>query len=199
MEGESRSAKGWKTMKDMFKKALVSVACGVTAMAMLVSPSGVSQAKPAKHAGFVSIPAAAFTDDSGSPHCRVAKGPFATYVADPAALTDDCDLVAGIQLPDLVKLRGISCTVVDSVFDNAIEVYLNRVSLVTGELESVFTSSGSVDSGALQYLGDSVPTPGTDFVDNANYAYYVTAAFSYTDFSSAGSNFRVYGCTVQYE
>ena len=51
----------------------------------------------------------------------------------------------------------------------------------------------------MQTLTDATPSDGTSRVDNARYAYYLAAAFSYTDFSTTGTDMRVYGCTIEVE
>jgi hypothetical protein len=166
-------------------------AAGVT---VLAAPSNAHE-RASKKRGQVSVGAAAFTDDSGDEDCRVAKAAYAFYLADPEAGDADCDLVAGIQLPHRAELTSLTCSLYDGQLANAIEAHLVRVDLATGESVSVFTTAGTVDSG-LQLVGDSAPEPGTSLVDNGSYAYYVAAAFSYSDF---GSELRVYGCTVSYE
>ena len=149
--------------------------------------------------GQASVGAAAFTDDTGDPHCRVGKGFYAYVAADPEATDVDCDLVAGIQLPDGVQLRSLRCGLYDSQASNVLQAHLIRVELATGEPQVVFTTAGTVDSGLVQMVGAAAPAPGTADVDNANFAYYLAAAFSYTDFTATGNELRVYGCTVSYK
>ena len=70
--------------------------------------------------------------------------------------------------------------------------------LTNGDTTSVFVTPGTVDSGSIQVLSDATAAPGTDRVDNARFAYYVAAAFSYTDFTQTGNAMRVYGCSVRF-
>ena len=165
---------------------------GVMATAALVTES-TSAADGFKKKGEVSVAGAAFTDDSGDEACRVAKAAYAFY-PNADANGADCDLVAGIQLPDGAEVRSVSCTLYDNA-PNAIQVHLVRVDLATGDPESVFVSAGTVDVG-LQQVGDGTAEAGTAVVDNADYAYYLAAAFSQSDF---GGELRVYGCTVAYD
>jgi hypothetical protein len=146
----------------------------------------------------VSVAAAAFDDDTGEEHCRVAKGPYAYLRADEEAADLDCDLVAPIALPDRARLVSLTCSLYDAEAANAIEAHLVRVDLATGAIASVFVTPGTVDSGSIQVLSDTTPAPGTGTVDNARFAYYVAAAFSYTDFTQTGNAMRVYGCSIGY-
>jgi hypothetical protein len=158
------------------------------------------QAVPGKaSAGEVSVAGAAFTDDTGDEDCRVGKGAYAYIAADPDAADEDCDLVAGIQLPDGALMRSLRCSVYDNWIPNALQVQLVRVELASGELEDVFVTSGTVDSGLPQMVSDATAEPFTDRVDNAKFAYYLAAAFSYTDFTASGNELRVYGCTVAHK
>ena len=158
-------------------------------------------AEPAAKAavGRASVGAAAFTDDTGDPHCRVGKGFYAYIAADPEANDVDCDLVAGIQLPDGVQLRSLRCSLYDSQASNVLQAHLIRVELASGEPQAVFTTAGTVDSGLVQVVGDATAEPGTADVDNGKFAYYLAAAFSYTDFTATGNELRVYGCSVSYK
>lgn len=141
---------------------------------------------------------AAFSDDSGESACRVAKGLFASYRPDPQASDVDCDLVAGLHLPDGAELTSLRCSLYDNDTTNAIQAQLVRVELASGDLATVFTAPGTEDGG-LQVVGDDTAEPLTSHVANGKYAYYVAAAFSGTDFSTVGIEMRVYGCTVAYE
>jgi hypothetical protein len=144
----------------------------------------------------ISVPAAAFDNDNGSASCRVAKAHFAYFMADPGAGAEDCDLIAPIALPDGRTLSSITCTLSDASPLNTLQGQLIRVDLLTGLPTTVFTTPGTVDSGSLQQLGDTTPTAGTAIVDNGRYAYYVTGAYSWTDFTTTGNALRVYGCRV---
>jgi len=171
-------------------------ACGIAALG---APAMGAEPAAKAAAGQASVGAAAFSDDTGDPHCRVAKGFYAYVAADPEATDVDCDLVAGIQLPDGVQLRSLRCGLYDSQASNVLQAHLVRVELASGEPQVVFTTAGTVDSGLVQMVGDAAPAPGTADVDNAKFAYYLAAAFSYTDFSATGNELRVYGCTVSYK
>jgi hypothetical protein len=186
-------------MKRTLLGTLVGSTLAVSALTALTVGSSVSEAKPPKKSGAVSVAGAAFTDDSGDARCRVAKGAFASYVADAEAGDVDCDLVAGIQLPDAAELTTLTCSVYDGHLANVMEVYLLRVDLATGEPDYVFVTSGTVDSGTVQLVGDGAAEADTSIVDNGHYAYYVAAAFAHNDFSSIGTDMRVYGCTVGFE
>ena len=146
----------------------------------------------------VSVAAPAFSDDTGDENCRVGKGPYAYVRADEDAADVDCDLVAPVPLPDRARLSSLTCSLYDAEAANAIEAHLLRVDLANGATTSVFVTPGTVDSGSIQVLSDATATPGTDRVDNARFAYYVAAAFSYTDFTQTGNAMRVYGCSVSY-
>jgi hypothetical protein len=146
----------------------------------------------------VSVAAAAFADDTGDENCRVARGIYAYVRADEDAADIDCDLVAPVSLPDRTRLSSLTCSLYDAEVANAMEAHLVRVDLTTGDLTSVFVTPGTVDSGSIQVLSDTTATPGTDQVDNARFAYYVAAAFSYTDFTQTGNAMRVYGCSVSF-
>ena len=175
----------------------VMLVAGSVWLQVLDAPDAQAGHKKARSA---SVAGAAFTDDLGDEDCRVIKGPFATYREDAEASDEDCDLVAGIQLPDAASLTAMTCSFIDSHPENALEGYLQRVDLATGESETVFATAGTtVDSGSIQSVADNAPEPGTGVVDNGRYAYYVAAAFSGTDFTNVGTLMRVYGCTVSYE
>jgi hypothetical protein len=146
----------------------------------------------------VSVAAPAFGDDTGDENCRVARGPYAYVRADDEAADVDCDLVAPVALPDRAKLVSFTCSLYDAEPANAIEAHLVRVDLATGATTSVFVTPGTADSGLIQVLSDAAPTPATERVENARFAYYVAAAFSYTDFTTTGNAMRVYGCRVAY-
>lgn len=164
----------------------------------VLAPVAAPEAHAAKR-GSVSVSAAAFTDDSGDEDCRVAKAAFAVYRSDPDAVAEDCDLTAPISLPDGADLSSLECTVVDGHLQNAITAHLVRVSLASGDPDTVFVTNGSGAGGAIEILRDELATAGTGRVDNAAYAYYLAAAFSGTDFTDAGLALRVYGCTVAFE
>jgi hypothetical protein len=171
--------------------ALVVAACG------LVAPTGgAEEAAGRAPRQEVSVPSAAFADDTGSEHCRVSRGLYAYYRADAEAVDEDCDLVAAAILPDRARLLSLSCSLYDAEAGNAMEAYLVRVDRTTGALEPVFATPGTIDSGSIQQLSDASPALGTARVDNGRYAYYVTAAFSQTDFTTTGNAMRVYGCSV---
>ena len=155
-------------------------------------------AEPDKPRGSVSVPGAAFADDTGAEDCRVGRAAYAFYQADADAYDVDCDLVAGIQLPDGADLTSMRCGLFDSSAASGMEAYLVRVELATGEPEYVFVTAGTVDSAIVQFLGDDAAQTGTSRVDNAKFAYYLAAAFSGTDFTGIGNDMRVYGCTVSY-
>jgi hypothetical protein len=170
---------------------------GATALAApAAEPEGAAPGKAT--VGEVSVAGAAFTDDTGDEDCRVARGAYAYIAADPEAVDEDCDLVAGIQLPDEAQLLALRCSLYDSYAANVFEAYLIRVELATGAPQIVFRTAGTVDSGIVQLVGDGTPEPATARVDNAKFAYYLAAAFSYSDFTTAGNEMRVYGCTVAY-
>jgi hypothetical protein len=147
---------------------------------------------------WVSVAGPAFADDTGDENCRVARGPYAYLRADEDAGDVDCDLVAPVSLPDRAKLVGLTCSLYDAEAANAIEAHLLRVDQTTGDTTSVFVTPGTVDSGSIQVLSDDTPAPDADHVDNGRFAYYVAAAFSYTDFTQTGNAMRVYGCRVSY-
>ena len=156
-------------------------------------------AEPDKAKGAVSVPGAAFSDDTGDPDCRVGRAAYAYFLADPDATDRDCDLVAGIQLPDGADLTSMSCALFDASTAGGMEAYLLRVELATGEPEYVFVTAGTVDSGIVQLVADGGAEEGTARVDNGKFAYYLAAAFSGTDFTGIGNDMRVYGCTVSYK
>lgn len=168
--------------------------------AALVSPAMAAEgAAPGKaKVGEVSVAGAAFVEDTGSEDCRVGRGSYAYILADPEAVDQDCDLVAGIQLPDGAELRSLRCSVYDNYAVNGMELYLVRVELTSGVPQIVFRTAGTVDSGIPQVVGDGAAEPGTANVDNAKFAYYVAAGYSYTDFTTAGNELRVYGCSASY-
>jgi hypothetical protein len=184
--------------KGLPRKRLTGAGAAVLGLAVLACV-----AAPAAHAdrkrGSVSVPAAAFSDDTGDEDCRVATAAFAIYRSDPEAGAEDCDMKAPIALPDGADLVSLDCTVSDGHTQNAMTGHLVRVNLVTGVPESVFVTNGSGSSGAIEILGDGLPAPGTSTVDDAAYAYYIAIAFSGTDFTNAGLLLRVYGCTVAFE
>lgn len=177
-------------------------ACGLVAVCgvMAASATRAEEESLVPGAAFqdASVPSAAFDDDTGEPGCRVSKGLYAYYRADPEAADLDCDLVAPIQLPDRAWLGSLTCSLYDAEAANVMEAHLVRVKLATGEPASVFTTPGTVDSGSVQVLSDDTATPGARRVDNRRFAYYVAAAFSYTDFTQTGNHMRVYGCSVSY-
>jgi len=184
-------------MKNTWLRTAGGLLIATSMVAALTIHSQTSEAK-SKGKTIVSVAAPAFTDDLGSEGCRVAKGHFAFYRPDAEGLGEDCDLVAGIQLPHDSELSSINCTVYDDYAANAIEMYLVRVDLETGDPEVVFQTSGTIDSGLVQHLDDADGAEaGTELVDNWRYAYYVTAAFPYTDFTTVGTGLRVYGCSVE--
>ena len=161
--------------------------------------AGPATAEPEKAKGAVSVPGAAFGDDTGDENCRVGRAAYAFYVADADAGAQDCDLVAGIQLPDGADLTSMRCGLFDSSTAGGMEAYLVRVELATGLPEYVFVTAGTIDSGIVQLVGDGAAEEGTGRVDNAKFAYYLAAAFSGTDFTAIGNDMRVYGCTVSYK
>lgn len=177
------------------KRIWAGVAALAAASVALTAPA--SSAAPLRR-GVVSVAGAAFSDDSGEPACRVAKGPFASYRPDPEASDVDCDLVAGIHLPEGAELSSLRCSLYDNDITNAIEAHLVRVELASGDLDTVFTTPGTADGG-LQMVTDATAEPFTRRVANGKYAYYLAAAFGRTDFSTVGVEMRVYGCTVAYE
>lgn len=144
----------------------------------------------------ISVAAAAFDNDNGAASCRVAKAHFAYVLPDPGAAAEDCDLIAPVALPDAKTLTSLTCTLYDQSPLNTMQGHLVRVDLVTGALSTVFTTAGTVDSGSLQQLTDTTPFVGTAVVDNGRYAYYLTGAYSQTDFTTVGNGLRVYGCRV---
>ena len=172
---------------------LLVLASAATALTVLTQPS---EAK-GKAKTIVSVGAAAFTDDLGSEGCRVAKGHYAFYRPDPDGSGEDCDLVAGVQLPHEKTLSTISCTAYDESATNVMEVYLVRVDLDTGDPEVVFQTNGTIDSGSVQHLEDDGPEADTETVDNWKYAYYVATSFAYTDFTEVGNGLRMYGCSIE--
>lgn len=178
------------------------VVCGLVAACGLLGAASVggSQTPESGRAPLrdVSVPSAAFGDDTGEVHCRVSKGAYAYYRPDAGAFDADCDLVAAIQLPDRARLASLTCSLYDAEPANAMEAHLVRVDLATGDLSSVFLTPGTADNGAIQVLSDVTAAPGTALVDNARYAYYVAAAFSYTNFTETGNGMRVYGCRVSF-
>ena len=157
-----------------------------------------ASAESDKPRGSVSVGGAAFLDDTGDEDCRVGRAAYSFFLADAEAGDEDCDLVAGIQLPDGADLKSMRCGLFDSSAAGGMEAYLVRVELATGEPEYVFVTAGTVDSGIVQLLGDDAAEAGTGRVDNAKFAYYLAAAFSGTDFTAVGNDMRVYGCTVSY-
>ncbi len=177
------------------------VACGLVAAlawAGAASTAGAEAEGGRASTREVSVAAPAFGDDTGDENCRVARGPYAYLRADEEASDVDCDLVAPVAIPDRSQLVSLTCSLYDAEASNAMEAHLVRVDLVNGETTSVFVTPGTVDSGLIQVLSDPTPAPGTNGVDNARFAYYVAAAFSYTDFSTTGNAMRVYGCSVAY-
>lgn len=182
-------------MKKTWLRVAGVATIALSALTALTVLADTSEAK-GKAKTWVSVGAAAFTDDLGSEGCRVAKGHFAIYRPDAEGLDQDCDLVAGIQLPHGAELSTISCTVYDGYPGNGMEAYLLRVDLETGDPEIVFHTSGTIDSGLVQHIEDGAPEAGTQAVDNWSYAYYLATSFSYDDFTDIGTHMRVYGCSV---
>ena len=138
----------------------------------------------------------AFHDD-GSATCQwhndisLNKG---YYVAGSA---QNCDAVAGIQFPNGVTVKSLSCYVFDSTSTDSIVLELKRFSIVTRTITTLFTTPSSGNGGFQNIKDTTGPATTAVVVDNTQAAYLITANFTTgTDVSS--TNLALYGCTVTY-
>ncbi|HFD32316.1 MAG TPA: hypothetical protein ENJ28_06380 [Gammaproteobacteria bacterium] len=149
--------------------------------------------------GYVSISSHAFRNENDVDDCRWtirATGIYGYYQTGSDAT---CDAVAGIQLPHNATLTSLTCNLYDNELTVGTAVFgrLQRTNL-SNTLQTVITTPETVNSTDAQALTDTtIFTAGAEVVDNQNYTYRLAIFFDDTDV--AGSNLRLYGCTVGYQ
>ncbi|MES1987411.1 MAG: hypothetical protein V4440_05145 [Pseudomonadota bacterium] len=124
------------------------------------------------------------------------------YVFFDAVLDEEgsCSVVAPVSLPQSVTLTSVSCLVYHDAIEittpNISQVALQRMSLSTGDLVTVFNTYMTSTATGMQNLSSIFP--GIDVVvDNNDYAYYIDVDFDLFGLLSP-TDLRLYGCKVTY-
>ena len=150
--------------------------------------------------GAVSVNLTGLIDDDDDDTCRLRRNSngYSYYNTGSGA---NCAAYMPVSLPHGRTLLTMSCTVFDNdgvALNNIDAAYLRRSSLSTGSLGTVFNTSGSVESTAVQQLVDNLPTAGMAVVDNTAYSYFISIPFDESD-SGSLTDIRVYSCAITYQ
>lgn len=138
-------------------------------------------------AGSVSVAGAAFHDKNENDACLLNQGNFyAMYDGG-----NGCDAFSSIQIPHGASVTRMDCTIYDNGVGNFL-VTLERRDLQSGNFVAVFQINNSTNSTNVQKISDT--TTSYPLIDNSNFAYFIWADFG----PAAGTNSRLYGCTVSY-
>lgn len=158
-------------------------------------------------AGDVSLSAQAFNAKiisvTSVQNCVLFKGiptSYAYFLPISGSTNAACDAIASVQLPDNGVVTGLHCRVLDNSNINFIRAELWRTNLNTDVLpQRVYTTDQSVDSAQSQIIsGTTADDPLYTKVDNSQFAYYATIAYSTNNFETLGANGIFYGCRISY-
>lgn len=128
---------------------------------------------------------------------RGTTGNYLFYATVATATNDQCFASAGVQLPDGATISRLDCIFYDNSATNSMNVHLARTSLLTGLSESILRTAETFNNASIQNRGDTTfNTVGGNLINNSNYAYNLFLNFSTSNFSSLGSNARLYGCRI---
>ena len=148
-------------------------------------------------AGFISVSPQAFRNEDAVGDCGWNTTANVRYGYFEIGGDHDCNLVAAIQLPHNAMITSLTCYLYDNGAATQIFGRLYRNNFIDS-LDIILSTPPTEDSMSVQALSDTTSNISAgDVIDNQNYAYHIALFFGQTD--TAGTNFRVYGCTVGYQ
>lgn len=142
-------------------------------------------------ADFVCVPAAAFKGWSDAEDYSIYYG-TGIYLRK---TTTSGPVYADLLLPDGVVIKSIRLLCVDDG-TSSLEASILRTNLFNGDLDTIFSVTSSSDTPAITSFVDSSCSPA------ASYRKVYNNACSYSvrvDFGSFGTEYKLYGVTVEYE